>query len=68
LRDVAVDEVKAQIDYARELRESVSIEISGDVTLDNVRQYAEAGAHLIAVAALTQSVRAMDVSFQIQLG
>jgi nicotinate-nucleotide pyrophosphorylase (carboxylating) len=68
LRDVAVDEVKAQIDYARELRESVSIEISGDVTLDNVRQYAEAGAHIIAVAALTQSVRAMDVSFQIQLG
>jgi nicotinate-nucleotide pyrophosphorylase (carboxylating) len=68
LRDVAVDEVKAQIDYARELRESVSIEISGDVTLDNVRQYAEAGADIIAVAALTQSVRAMDISFQIQLG
>jgi nicotinate-nucleotide pyrophosphorylase (carboxylating) len=68
LREVAVDEVKAQIDYARELRESVSIEISGDVTLDNVRQYAEAGAHIIAVAALTRSVRAMDVSFQIQLG
>jgi nicotinate-nucleotide pyrophosphorylase len=38
------------------------------VTLDNVRQYAEAGADIIAVAALTQSVRAMDISFQIQLG
>jgi len=68
LRDVAVDAVKEQIDYARELRDSVSIEISGAVTLDNVRQYAEAGADIIAAAALTQSVRAMDISFQIQLG
>jgi nicotinate-nucleotide pyrophosphorylase (carboxylating) len=68
LRDVAADQVKEQVDYARQLRESVSIEISGNVTLDNVRQYAEAGADVIAVAALTQSVRAMDISFQIQLG
>lgn len=68
LRDVALDQVKEQIDLARQLSGSVSIEISGDVTLDNVRQYAEAGADLIAAAALTQSVRAMDISFQMQLG
>jgi nicotinate-nucleotide pyrophosphorylase (carboxylating) len=66
---VAADnEVKEQIDYARQLRGSVLIEISGDVTLDSVRKYAEAGTDIIAVAALTQSVRAMDISFQIQLG
>src|SRR4051812_10832902 len=68
LRDVSADQVKDQIDYARQLRESVSIEISGNVTLDNVRQYAEAGADIIAAAALTQSVRAMDIQFQMQLG
>jgi nicotinate-nucleotide pyrophosphorylase (carboxylating) len=68
LRDVAEDEVKGQIDYARQLRESVSIEIAGGVTLENVRKYGEAGADIIAVAALTQSVRAMDITFQIQLG
>jgi len=68
LRDVGDSAVKDQVDYARQLRESVAIEISGDVTLDSVRKYAEAGADIIAVAALTQSVRAMDISFQIQLG
>jgi nicotinate-nucleotide pyrophosphorylase (carboxylating) len=68
LRDVAADAVSERINYARQLRGSVSIEISGNVTLDNVRKYAEAGADIIAVAALTQSVRAMDISFQIQLG
>lgn len=68
LRDVAADEVKDQIDYARRLCESVATEVSGNVTLENVRKYAEAGAGIIAVANLTQSVRAMDISFQIQLG
>jgi nicotinate-nucleotide pyrophosphorylase (carboxylating) len=68
LRDVPVDQAGDMIAYARQLRESISIEISGDVILDNVRKYAEAGADIIAVAALTQSVRAMDISFQIQLG
>jgi nicotinate-nucleotide pyrophosphorylase (carboxylating) len=67
LRDVAIEEVKDQIDHARQLRETVSIEIAGDVTLGNIRKYAEAGADIIAVAALTRSVRAMDIDFQIQL-
>jgi nicotinate-nucleotide pyrophosphorylase (carboxylating) len=68
LRGVAAEAVSERIDYARQLRDSVSIEICGDVTLDDARKYAEAGADIIAVAALTQSVRAMDISFQIQLG
>jgi hypothetical protein len=33
-----------------------------------VRSYAEAGANLIRVDALTQSVRAMAIGFQIQPG
>jgi nicotinate-nucleotide pyrophosphorylase (carboxylating) len=68
LRDVSVNEVKDQIEYSRQLGASVSVEISGDVTLDDVRKYAEAGADIINVAALTQSVRAMDIGFQIQMG
>jgi nicotinate-nucleotide pyrophosphorylase len=42
--------------------------VAGAVTLENVREFADAGADLIRVAALTQSVRAMDISFQIQPG
>jgi nicotinate-nucleotide pyrophosphorylase (carboxylating) len=53
---------------ARELSPRLAIEVTGGITLDNVRAYAEAGADLIRVEALTQSVRAMNISFQIQPG
>jgi nicotinate-nucleotide pyrophosphorylase (carboxylating) len=63
-----VENIGRQINYARELSSSVMIEVSGNVTLENVRAYAEAGADLVRVHALTQSVRAMPISFQIQPG
>ena len=59
---------KDLIDDARKLSPGITLELSGLVTLENVRAYAEAGADLIRVDALTQSVRAMDISFQIQSG
>jgi len=61
-------EVKELIAHARERAPQITVEVSGTVTLENVRAYSEAGADLIRVAALTQSVRAMDISFQIQPG
>ena len=48
--------------------EQVKVEASGSITLENVRSYAEAGANLIRVDALTQSVKAMAIGFQIQPG
>lgn len=59
---------KEQIDHARQLSPSITIEVTGDINLENVRAYAEAGADLIRVDALTQSVRAMNIGFQIQPG
>lgn len=53
---------------ARALSNNISVVVSGLVNLENVRAYAETGADLIRVAALTQSVRTMDISFQIQPG
>jgi nicotinate-nucleotide pyrophosphorylase (carboxylating) len=41
-------------------------EISGNITLDNIRGYAEAGADFISSGALTHSVRAMNISFRIE--
>ena len=64
----SVEAVSKLIRYTRELSSSITIEASGDVTLENVRAYGEAGADLIRVHALTQSVRAMPISFQIQPG
>ena len=42
------------------------IEASGNVRLENVREYAEAGADAVSVGALTHSVRAADVSLELE--
>ena len=67
LRDLSADDAKAAVDSARQLSDSISIEVTGDVNLENVRKYAEAGVDIIRVAMLTQSVRAMNIGFQIQM-
>jgi nicotinate-nucleotide pyrophosphorylase (carboxylating) len=51
---------------ARELSSSVAIECTGKITPENVREYAEAGAQLIRVEALTSAAAAADISFQVQ--
>ncbi len=65
---LSTEECAGLIAMAREFSGQVGIEVSGRITLENVRAYAEAGADLIRVDALTQSIRAMDISFQIQPG
>jgi nicotinate-nucleotide pyrophosphorylase (carboxylating) len=68
LRDVPVEEVARLVVIAREICPIVTIECSGNITLENVRGYADAGAELISVGGLTASARAMNLSFQIQPG
>jgi nicotinate-nucleotide pyrophosphorylase (carboxylating) len=68
LSGVNADKLKESIDYARELSPAITVEVCGEINLENVRGYAEAGADLIRVDALTQSVRAKMISFQIQPG
>jgi nicotinate-nucleotide pyrophosphorylase (carboxylating) len=63
-----VSESAALVRKAREASPTVAIVVSGAVTLENVRAFSEAGADLVRVDALTQSIRAMDISFQIQAG
>ena len=42
------------------------LEASGGITLENVRQYAEAGVERISIGALTHSVKALDISMRVQ--
>ncbi|HEU4509752.1 MAG TPA: carboxylating nicotinate-nucleotide diphosphorylase [Pyrinomonadaceae bacterium] len=51
---------------AREVSDRVAIECAGRITLENVRQYAEAGAERIRVAALTNAAPAADITFRVQ--
>jgi nicotinate-nucleotide pyrophosphorylase (carboxylating) len=41
------------------------LEVSGGITLDTVRAYAEAGPDFISVGALTHSARSLDVSLEV---
>jgi nicotinate-nucleotide pyrophosphorylase (carboxylating) len=65
---LSASETASLVTLVRQLSPRLAVEVSGRITLDNVRAYAEAGADLIRVEALTQSVRAMNISFQIQPG
>jgi nicotinate-nucleotide pyrophosphorylase (carboxylating) len=51
---------------ARGLSDSVVIECTGKLTPENVREYADAGAQLIRVEALTSAAAAADISFKVQ--
>jgi nicotinate-nucleotide pyrophosphorylase (carboxylating) len=42
------------------------IEVSGNVTLDRIPELAATGAHYVSVGALTHSVQAADISFEIE--
>jgi nicotinate-nucleotide pyrophosphorylase (carboxylating) len=43
------------------------IELSGGITLENVRAYAETGADFVSSGAITHSARAVDLSFRLEL-
>jgi nicotinate-nucleotide pyrophosphorylase (carboxylating) len=63
---VTAEELKRLADVARETSETIVIEYTGQITPANVRQYAEAGAQLIRVEALTNAAAAMKISFNVQ--
>jgi nicotinate-nucleotide pyrophosphorylase (carboxylating) len=54
-------------EWIREIGGRAKVELSGGITLDNVRAYAEAGADFVSAGAITHSARAMDLSFRLEL-
>ncbi len=60
-----------RIDQVREAVKLVNkrarIEISGNITLENIRAYAETGADFISVGAITHSAPAADINMQIEI-
>ena len=43
------------------------VELSGGITLENVRAYAETGADYVSCGAITHSARAVDINFRLEL-
>ncbi len=50
---------------ARRLQPGIEIEATGGITLQNVRDYADAGADFVSVGALTHSVVAADIALEV---
>lgn len=60
------EEAAKLVEMARNMSENVILEASGGMSLETVRDYADAGVDLISVGKITHSARAMDISFKIQ--
>jgi len=53
--------------WVHEIGGRAQVELSGGITLDNVRAYAETGADFVSCGAITHSARAMDISFRLEV-
>ena len=54
-------------EWIRIVNRRAKVELSGGITLDTVRAYAEAGADFVSSGAITHSARAVDISFRLSL-
>ena len=65
---VMLDEFSVeQVAVAAAERGNAEIEVSGGITLDTIRAYAEAGANRISIGALTHSAPALDLSMRLSV-
>jgi nicotinate-nucleotide pyrophosphorylase (carboxylating) len=53
--------------WIRHINRRATVELSGGITLESVRAYAEAGADFISVGAITHSAPAVDIHFRLEL-
>jgi nicotinate-nucleotide pyrophosphorylase (carboxylating) len=54
-------------EWIREIGGRARVELSGGITPETVRAYAETGADYVSSGAITHSARAMDISFRLEL-
>ena len=62
LDNMSPDEVRSCVEL---VAKRVLVEVSGGVTVDNVRAYADAGADLVSTSVITQSAPALDIAFDL---
>jgi len=54
-------------EWIRRIGGRATVELSGGITLENVRDYALAGADFVSSGAITHSARAVDIHFRLEL-
>jgi nicotinate-nucleotide pyrophosphorylase (carboxylating) len=65
LDNMPVEDVKRAMERCSREDRRIPLEVSGGITLDNVRAYAETGVNFISVGALTHSAVAVDMSMRV---
>jgi nicotinate-nucleotide pyrophosphorylase (carboxylating) len=55
-------------EWIEEVAGRAKVELSGGITLETVRSYAETGADFVSCGALTHSAPAVDINFRVELG
>jgi nicotinate-nucleotide pyrophosphorylase (carboxylating) len=65
LDNMSVEDVKHAVTRCSHAERRIPLEVSGGITLENVRAYAETGVNFISVGALTHSAKAMDMSMRL---
>jgi len=65
LDHMSVQDVKRSVERCSRANPSLPLEASGEITLENVRAYAETGVNFISVGALTHSAPAVDMNMRV---
>jgi nicotinate-nucleotide pyrophosphorylase (carboxylating) len=65
LDNMSVETVKRAVERCSRVERRIPLEVSGGITLENVRAYAETGVNFISVGALTHSAKAVDMSMRL---
>ncbi|MDP3787003.1 MAG: carboxylating nicotinate-nucleotide diphosphorylase [Candidatus Omnitrophota bacterium] len=65
LDNMGIKEIKAAVKLLRSLRSDIKLEVSGGVSLNNVRKIAATGVDMISVGAITHSAKPIDFSLEI---
>ncbi len=66
LDNFSLEDVKKAISLIKQKGAQIKIEISGGITLKNIKKYAHAGVDYISSGALTHSVKAVDISLKLE--
>ena len=65
LDNMSAEDVKTAVERCSHRGRRIPLEVSGGITLENVRAYAETGVNFISVGSLTHSVKASDISMRL---
>jgi len=65
LDNMRVEDVKRAVDRCSQMDCQIPLEVSGGITLENVRAYAETGVNFISIGAITHSAKVADMSMRL---